>query len=59
MPQPPVLPETPPPSSQKTVPVSAWKKHMRQLGWAGILFFTVKGILSVSLGAWLIKACSN
>jgi hypothetical protein len=36
-----------------------WKKRLRQLGVAGIIFFTVKGILTLSLGAWLIKTCNG
>jgi len=36
-----------------------WKERLRQLGWAGIIFFTVKGILSLTIGAWLIKSCGG
>jgi hypothetical protein len=32
-----------------------WKTRLRQLGLAGIIFFTVKGILTLTLGAWLLK----
>lgn len=34
-----------------------WRLRLRQLGVAGIVFFTVKGILTLTLGAWLIKSC--
>lgn len=32
-----------------------WKARLRQLGLAGILFFTVKGILTLTLGGWLLS----
>ncbi len=32
-----------------------WKNRLRKLGWAGIIFFTVKGTLSLLLGAWLLQ----
>ena len=32
-----------------------WKVRLRQLGVAGILFFTIKGILTLTVGAWLLK----
>lgn len=32
-----------------------WKARMRQLGLAGILFFTVKGIITLTLGGWLLS----
>ncbi len=32
-----------------------WKNRLRQLGWVGILFFTVKGTLSLIFGAWLLQ----
>jgi len=31
-----------------------WKTRLRQLGFAGVLFFTVKGILTLTLGGWLL-----
>jgi|GEM_PF-1222535 len=31
------------------------KNRLRQLGWAGIIFFTVKGTLSLLFGAWLLQ----
>ena len=31
-----------------------WKTRLRQLGLAGVLFFTVKGILTLTLGGWLL-----
>lgn len=34
-----------------------WKQRLRRLGLAGILFFTIKGILTLTLGAWLLKSC--
>lgn len=32
-----------------------WKAYLRQLGWAGVIFFTVKGTLSLLFGAWLLQ----
>ena len=32
-----------------------WKARMRQLGLAGVLFFTVKGIITLTLGGWLLS----
>lgn len=32
-----------------------WKTKLRQLGMAGILFFTIKGILTLTLGAWVLN----
>jgi hypothetical protein len=32
-----------------------FKNRLRQLGWAGIIFFTVKGTLSLLFGAWLLQ----
>jgi hypothetical protein len=31
------------------------KEYLRKLGWAGIIFFTVKGTLSLLFGAWLLQ----
>lgn len=31
-----------------------WKSRLRQLGFAGVIFFTVKGILTLTLGGWLL-----
>ncbi len=32
-----------------------WKSRLRHLGMAGILFFTVKGIITLTAGAWLLN----
>jgi hypothetical protein len=32
-----------------------WKTRLKQLGLAGIIFFTVKGTLSLLFGAWLLN----
>jgi hypothetical protein len=31
------------------------KAYLRKLGWAGIIFFTVKGTITFLLGAWLLQ----
>ncbi|MEZ4966861.1 MAG: hypothetical protein R2791_16575 [Saprospiraceae bacterium] len=38
-----------------------WKARLRQLGVAGVLFFTIKGILTLTVGAWLLNhlGCSG
>ncbi|HLP94841.1 MAG TPA: hypothetical protein VK168_12440 [Saprospiraceae bacterium] len=32
-----------------------WKSYLRKLGWAGVIFFTVKGTITLFLGAWLLQ----
>jgi hypothetical protein len=32
-----------------------WKAYLKKLGWAGIIFFTVKGTITLLFGAWLLK----
>ena len=34
-----------------------WKEKMRALGVAGFLFFLIKGLLWLAVGAGAIKAC--
>jgi len=32
-----------------------WKAYLRKLGWAGVIFFTVKGTITLFLGAWIVQ----
>ena len=31
------------------------KEYLRKLGWAGVIFFTVKGTITLLFGAWLLQ----
>jgi hypothetical protein len=31
------------------------KDYLRKLGWAGVIFFTLKGTMSLLFGAWLLQ----
>lgn len=32
-----------------------WKEYLRKLGWAGVIFFTVKGTITLLFGAWVLQ----
>jgi hypothetical protein len=32
-----------------------WKEYLRKLGWAGVIFFTVKGTITLLFGAWILQ----
>ncbi|GEM_PF-1668384 len=31
------------------------KDYLRKLGWAGVIFFTVKGTITLLFGAWVLQ----
>ncbi len=31
------------------------KAYLRKLGWAGVIFFTVKGTITLLFGAWVLQ----
>lgn len=32
-----------------------WKAYLKKLGWAGVIFFTVKGTITLLFGAWILQ----
>jgi hypothetical protein len=35
------------------------KAYLKKIGWAGIVFFTIKGIISTSIILFGIKSCTG
>jgi hypothetical protein len=32
-----------------------WRAYLKKLGWAGVIFFTVKGTITLLFGAYLLQ----
>jgi hypothetical protein len=32
-----------------------WRAYLKKLGWAGVIFFSVKGTITLLFGAYLLR----